>query len=121
MNILLINNSNDLLEITKELFEAEFFSVYSAENVSIALDLLSKTKIDYILLDGDSPLTSGIEFIRQTAKMFASPPPVFVASSNSSEQKINYINAGALEYFDKFAVTLPKIVSSIVSRSAHHK
>ena len=62
--ILVIEDSLDLLDLTKELFESEGYEVYGACNGQEALDFLRKTplQMDLILLDLMMPVMNGQQF-----------------------------------------------------------
>jgi CheY-like chemotaxis protein len=63
--ILIVEDEEDALTLFKDALGASGFETLGASNGQEALDLLSKDKVDLVLLDIVMPVLDGIETLRQ--------------------------------------------------------
>ncbi len=106
--LLIIEDSEDLLYLTKELLESEGYEVYGASNGQEALNFLrsTKAKLDLILLDLMMPVMNGYQFREQQMldpNLAAIPVIVVTADGNAKTKaaqlgiKDSYSKAGGVD------------------------
>ncbi|MCA9400261.1 MAG: response regulator [Candidatus Omnitrophica bacterium] len=82
--LLIIDDEEDLLEVTKYEFEANGFRVFTARNGVEGLEQLRKIKPDLILLDMNMPKMGGVEFFKNICDAQGTPKhPVFVLTARA--------------------------------------
>ncbi len=95
--LLVVEDSVDLQDLTKELFESEGYKVYCANNGQEALDFLRKTqaKVDLILLDLMMPVMDGYRFRREQLldEHIAAIPVVVITADGNAVMKVNQLRA----------------------------
>lgn len=101
--VLIIEDSNDIQEILRQILELEGYSVLSALNGQEALDILQSSPQlpNMILLDLMMPIMDGFEF-RKLQKMnprFAGIPVVVITADGDIQAK--KMRVGANDYLKK--------------------
>lgn len=76
-SILIVDDEEDLLEILKDTFELEDYTVYTAENAKDGLELFKNNAIDVIISDENMPLMNGHEFFLNIKKENKANPFLF--------------------------------------------
>jgi len=119
--ILIADDIESNREVMQEMLPKLGLKVMSAENGQVALDLISKNKVDLIFMDIKMPVLSGIE---ATLKLKANPetkdiPIVVLTASILVEDKVNIMTKGFDEYLTKpFKVSdLIKVLSKFLKCS----
>jgi CheY-like chemotaxis protein len=81
--VLVVDDDNDILDAMRETLEREGYRVLSAANGIEAFTVLSREKVDLILLDLLMPAMSGWEFLESNAgdELLASTPIVVVSAA----------------------------------------
>jgi len=102
-NILLIEDSVDLQELTKELLISEGYEVYCVNNGQEAIEFLrvDSSKIDLILLDLMMPVMDGYQFrkLQLLNTQWAHIPVVISTAAGNAEKKAQDLQAQG--FFDK--------------------
>jgi two-component system, cell cycle response regulator DivK len=116
-NILVIDDSTTNIVLLEAIFEDKGFKISTALTVSEAIQIMSKTLPDLILLDLLMPKISGYEFLEQLRKDKKSINiPVIVISAVTDRQNIARIrNMGAVEFVCK-PVDIP-ILTALVEKT----
>lgn len=114
--ILIIDDEPFNVDILTEHLQEEAYTILTAENGKIGLDVLNKNKktIDVILLDRMMPVMSGMEFLKVIKKddSLNNIPIIMQTAADSDSDIIEGINAGAYYYLTK--PFQPDIMLSIV-------
>lgn len=102
-NILVVDDSTTNIVLLEAILEDRGFKIKTAFNVGEAIQSMSKTRPDLILLDLLMPKISGFEFLRQLRKDENSRNiPVIVISAVTDDETIAKIrNMGDVEYVSK--------------------
>jgi two-component system, cell cycle response regulator DivK len=116
-NILVVDDSTTNIVLLEAIFEDKGFKISTALTVSEAIQFMSKTLPDLILLDLLMPKISGFEFLEQLRKDKKSINiPVIVISAVTDRQNIDRIrNMGAVEFVCK-PVDIP-ILTALVEKT----
>lgn len=119
-NILLVDDSQDLLDTIGDLLSLNNLNVLKANNGKKALGIIKEQKIDLILLDVNMPVMNGREFIHELNKLehLSIPVLVLTAVGNPETETFFYQN-GAINFIKKpFSNrTLILIIKNILSYS----
>lgn len=83
--------------------EAAGYTVSEASTVTDALNLLSKQRIDVIVLDVKMPGTDGLTFLRglKAGGKLSAIPVVMLSASDDLDDQLQAMAAGALRYITK--------------------
>jgi len=114
--VLIIDDEPFNVEIITEHLTEEDYTILSAENGKIGLDVLAanKNSIDVILLDRMMPVMTGMEFLAEIKKddSVSNIPIIMQTAADAASDIIEGINAGAYYYLTKPFET--EILHSIV-------
>ncbi len=99
------------------------FSVELAEGAKEALDVLSRTEVDLVLLDSMMPDISGIDLLKmlRATKSPEQLPVIMVTANSESDHVVEALNLGANDYVTKpidFPVTLARIRAQLTRKRA---
>ena len=102
-SILIVDDQPINVQLLKRKLEREGLQVVPAYSGSEALDLVSQSRPDLILLDVMMPDMDGIEVCRrlQASADTRSIPVIFVTARTSKEGKIEGLSVGAVDYITK--------------------
>lgn len=102
-SILIVDDQPINVQLLKRKLEREGLQVVPAYSGSEALDLVSQSRPDLILLDVMMPDMDGIEVCRrlQASADTRSIPIIFVTARTSKEGKIEGLSVGAVDYITK--------------------
>lgn len=119
-NILLVDDSQDLLDTIGDLLTLNELNVVKANNGKKALEVVTKETVDLILLDVNMPVMDGREFIHELnkVKQLSIPVLVLTAVGNPETESFFYQN-GAINFIKKpfDNRTLILIIKNILSYS----
>ncbi|MFH1259748.1 MAG: response regulator transcription factor [Elusimicrobiota bacterium] len=101
--ILLIDDEQDYLKITKTILEDELFLVFSANNPDEAWAKIGKAKPDLIILDITMPGMDGYQFCRKLKgdPGTANLPVIFLSNKSAEFDKVLGLELGAEDYITK--------------------
>lgn len=77
------------------------FSVLTADNPSVGMDLLRTKKIDFVICDYRLPGMDGLELIELIKKNFPHIEVIMVSDSGNMDTVIEALRRGAIDYFKK--------------------
>ena len=100
MHLLVIDDSQEHLEVLKDIFEPEGYRVTTSENAFHALEILSEEKIHCIITDRRMPHISGDHFI-EIVKEKHPAIPVIILSAYVENDKNELIDKGAYAVLSK--------------------
>ncbi len=100
---LVVDDSKVIRKVARHILETLDFTVEEAGDGREALDRVSVSMPDVVLLDWNMPVMSGIEFLRALGDMNVSPRPkvVFCTTENGTAHIRAALDAGADEYVMK--------------------
>ena len=100
---LIVDDSKVVRMVARKILEALNFRIEEAEDGQQALDACERAMPDAVLLDGNMPVMSGIEFLRGLRAMtdVSQPIVVFCTTENDMAHIQEAIGAGANEYIMK--------------------
>lgn len=116
--IVVVEDSNTTRHILKYIFSKNGYSVYTAKNGEEALELLGKMTPDLIVTDCYMPGKDGFEFtrdVKQRGNAFRHVPVIMVTASESKEDVLRGLAAGASDYILK-----PFNESELIARAGAH-
>ena len=100
-DILLIEDNSEHLELLAETLRFGGHTPYSAKNTEIANEIISKNKIDLMILDISLPGMSGFDFVELLQKKGKKIPFIVVTGSLNHKDKQKAKNLRAVAYFTK--------------------
>lgn len=101
MKILIIEDEKSLRENLKKLLENDKFTVQTAENGTIGLDLVFEEEFDLIILDIGLPDTNGLEICKTIREEKIKTPIIFLTARATLKDKIAGFDQGADDYISK--------------------
>jgi len=99
--ILVVDDSSDTREVLKRNLQAMKFLVYTAENVSAALELLQTSKVDLVITDFKMPGVSGIELVRHVHENLKDTEVMMITGYPSVQGAVDAVKLGADAYLPK--------------------
>lgn len=104
MSFLLVDDQPTMRSLLKScLRQLEYSKFHEAENVSMAIDVLSKNKIDFVILDWNMPQTPGIDLLKmiRTSSRWKDLPVLMVTSEAEQDKIMEAIKAKVSGYIIK--------------------
>ncbi len=104
MTFLIVDDQQTMRSLIKGcLRQLEYSKFHDAENVSQALDILSKNEIDFVILDWNMPKTPGIELLKaiRSSSRWKSLPVLMVTSEAEQDKIMEAIKAKVSGYIIK--------------------
>ena len=98
--LLLIDDDQEMLEITSASFRDSGYNVYISENARRGLDALVKISPDCIILDVMMPGMNGFEAFRRIRER-TKVPVIFLTGRISEDDKVSGLLMGADDYIEK--------------------
>lgn len=101
MRILFAEDEADINKIVTRKLESDGYSVDSFFNGKDALDVLSYTDYDIVVLDIMMPGADGFEVLRAIRSSGKTTPVIFLTAKDSVDDKIKGLDSGANDYLVK--------------------
>jgi two-component system phosphate regulon sensor histidine kinase PhoR len=99
--ILLVDDEKQFKEAWYRLLTGRGYDVITAENGQIALDILSKTRVNIIILDLKMPVMSGEEVLEVIAKEYPDIPVVIITGNGTIDTAVECMKKGAYDFLTK--------------------
>jgi DNA-binding response OmpR family regulator len=109
--VLIVDDDQTIVELMRDFLDDEGFGVIEAFNADMALDILSQTMVDCILLDIMMPGLNGFELCRQIRRT-NDTPLLFLSARGEDVDKIRGLSLGGDDYIVKSA-TPEEVVARI--------
>jgi len=100
-NILIVDDERSIRNSLKDILEHESYSVETAENGFMALDILKQKNIDLVLCDIKMPQMDGIELLENILQHYPSISIVMISGHGDIETAVNCIKKGAYDFIQK--------------------
>lgn len=102
-NIMIVEDSEALLELISSMLEAERFTTFKLKSGELALDFLKENHPDLILLDRTLPGISGFEVCKsiQRNDVLSEIPVIFLTATSEIAEKVEGFKLGAVDYITK--------------------
>src|SRR5690606_24777548 len=122
-SVLVVDDSEETVELIKRNLESSGFQVYPAHNVQDALAFLESVAIDLVITDLKMPGQNGIQLIRHVSENYRGVGVLVITGFPSIEGAVESIKIGAEEYLVKPFTDeeLFKSVDRVVSKSRSGK
>lgn len=101
MRVLIVEDEKDLNHIIRKHLSAEGYSVDSCYDGEEAIDVLSYTEYDAIVLDIMMPKADGYEVLRSLRKQGSDTPVLFLTAKDSISDRVKGLDSGANDYLIK--------------------
>ena len=99
-NILIVEDSQEIIDLIKIYLEQEEYSIYEACDVESAINIFEKEEIHLVVLDIMLPKLNGYEVIKRLRKR-SNVPVIILSAKNQDADKILGLNLGADDYLAK--------------------
>lgn len=118
--ILLVEDNEDILYTLKNILQREY-SILTATNGVLALEILKSNDMDIVISDVMMPEMDGLELCRKIKQDLDTShiPVLLITAKNSAEDRIECYNAGADGYISKpfdIKVVMARIQNFLLSR-----
>lgn len=122
-SVLVVDDSEETVELIKRNLEGAGYQVYAAHNVPDGLAILESVEIDLVITDLKMPGQSGIHLIRHVSDNYHGVGVLVITGFPSIQGAVESIKIGAEEYLVKPFIDeeLFRAVDRVVSRSRVHK
>ncbi len=104
MTFLIVDDQQTMRSLIKGcLRQLEYSKFHDAENVSMAMDIMSKNEIDFVILDWNLPKTPGIELLKviRASSRWKHIPVLMVTSEAEQDRIMEAIKAKVSGYLIK--------------------
>ena len=99
-NILVVEDSQEIIDLIKIYLEQEEYFIYAARDGRIAVNLFEQEEIHLVILDIMLPELNGYEVIKRIRKI-SNVPVIILSAKNQDADKILGLNLGADDYVAK--------------------
>ncbi len=101
--ILVVEDEIDILKLVKRCLLREKFEVITAELGKVALDIISSTEIDLMILDINLPDMEGWDICKKikSSPIYKNLPIIMLTVRNAKEDKLKGFDYGTDEYMTK--------------------
>lgn len=101
IDILIVDDSDETVELIKRNLQPEGYQVYTANNVQSAIKLLDSVAVDLLITDLKMPGGNGIELVRHVSENHKGIGILIITGFPSIESAVESIKIGAEEYLVK--------------------
>ncbi|MBR3524357.1 MAG: response regulator transcription factor [Lachnospiraceae bacterium] len=101
MKILIAEDEEDLAEVIKAMLEHAGYTVDTAENGAVAVDLARSNIYELILLDVMMPVMDGLTAVQQIRALGILTPVLFLTAKTEVNDRIAGLDAGGDDYLTK--------------------
>lgn len=120
--ILVCEDELSILNLIKEVLEAQDFEVFTAENGKNALEVFEKNNFDLVITDVMMPIMDGFEFTQEIRRINKEVPVLMLTALDEEYNELRGFNVGVDDYVSKpFSVmVLVKRVEALLKRNGQH-
>jgi DNA-binding response OmpR family regulator len=99
--ILVVDDENELRMLIAERLSVEGYQVAEASRVSEAIELLSQSRFDLLLLDVRLPDGTGLDILRHMENIGLTTPVVMLTGMSGLDIAVESVKLGARDYVTK--------------------
>ena len=99
--ILLVDDSEDMLEVLRRNLSLKGYKTYSSKSVHEAIEILNSTEIDLVITDLKMPGVGGMELIKHIRANFKDVEVLVITGYPSIQGAVDAVKTGAEEYLVK--------------------
>ncbi len=123
-NILIVDDMQDNIDVLARRLRNRQATVYEASDATEALDILSVSPIDILLLDVMMPGLSGLDVIKKirSKRSAAALPIIMVSARTDQAMMVECLQAGANDYVTKpvdFQIVSARIATQLGIRNTY--
>lgn len=100
-NILIVDDSLEMLEVIHRQLNALNYYTFQAANVNDAIDILKITSIDLVITDLQMPEIDGMQLVNYSTEHFPETPILVITGYPSISGAIEAVRSGVLDYLVK--------------------
>lgn len=100
-NILIVDDSLEMLEVLRRQLKSLNFYVFQASNVNDAIEILKATSIDLLITDLQMPGIDGMQLVKYASEHFPNIPTLVITGFPSVSGAIEAVKSGVFEYLVK--------------------
>lgn len=116
--ILIVEDDQGFSELISSVLEEEGFATRSVTGGNPALDILSSTIFDLVIIDYSLPDTTGDVLVRKIRESSSPPPIIMVTGRDDAGLAVQMMKSGVCDYMLKDTTFLDRL-PSVVSRAIH--
>jgi len=117
-SILVVDDDISLQNYLKELLSESNYSVHTASDGTVALNMINKSKPDLVVLDLGLPTLKGESVCIEIKKKYPDLPVIILTGTGKTNDMVNLLNLGADDYINKPFVAA-EFLARIKSRLKH--
>ncbi len=99
--ILIVDDSENTLEVLRRNLAAEGYQVFMATGVAEAIETLGATHLDMVITDLKMPKISGLDLVRHIRENFKNTEVIMITGYPSIEGAVEAVKTGAEEFLPK--------------------
>ncbi len=99
--ILVVDDSQDTLEIIRRNLLKSGYTVFTATNVLESIDFLKREKVDLVITDMKMPQVSGMELVKHINDNFLKTRVIMITGYGSIDNAVEAVKRGAEEFLSK--------------------
>ncbi len=99
--ILIIDDERGIRHTLKDILEYEAYTVETAENGIVGLELIKNDKFDIILCDIKMPQMDGIEVLEEVLQITSDTPVIMISGHGTVDTAVEAIKKGAFDFIEK--------------------
>jgi two-component system response regulator HydG len=100
-SILLVDDSQDMLEVLRRQLNALQYNTFQSTSVTDAIDLLQHARIDLLITDMRMPGLDGMHLVKYAKSNFPDLPVLVITGFPSVSGAVEAVKSGALDYLSK--------------------
>jgi len=99
--ILIVDDAATTLEVLQRILKAAGYQIFTAPNVTAALEILENTALELVITDLKMPKVSGLDLVRHVRENFKDTEIMMITGYPSIEGAVNAIKIGAEDFLAK--------------------
>ena len=100
-NILIVDDSVEMLEVLRRQLSSLNFYTFQASNVTDAIEILKTTPIDMLITDLQMPGIGGMQLVKYAGEHFPNIPTLVITGFPSVSGAVEAVKSGVLDYLVK--------------------
>jgi signal transduction histidine kinase len=110
--VLVVDDDKQFTTLIKEILQKEGYAVYVANDGKQGLNIISKLKIDIILIDIELPIINGMDLLGEAKKYHKDNEVIMITGHGNEELAIKALRRGAMNYLRK-PINLDEILIAV--------